>query len=43
MALTGGEGRLQAAVGFGATRRLLPFRKLLVAGTGWEDAMAVAG
>ena len=43
VALTGGEGRLQAAVGFGATRRLLPFRKLLVAGAAWEDALAAAG
>jgi NADPH-dependent 2,4-dienoyl-CoA reductase/sulfur reductase-like enzyme len=43
VALTGGEGRLQAAVGFGATRRLLPFRKLLVAGSAWEDALAAAG
>jgi NADPH-dependent 2,4-dienoyl-CoA reductase/sulfur reductase-like enzyme len=43
VALTGGEGRLQAAVGFGATRALLPFRALLVAGAGWEEALAAAG
>lgn len=40
VALTGGEGRLQAAVGLGATRQVLPFRRLLQAGTGWDEALA---
>lgn len=43
VALAGGEGRLQAAVGFAATRALLPFRALLIAGAGWEEALAAAG
>lgn len=43
VALTGGEGWLHAAVGLGATRQVLPFRKLLQAGAGWDDALAAAG
>jgi NADPH-dependent 2,4-dienoyl-CoA reductase/sulfur reductase-like enzyme len=43
VALTGAEGRLQAAVGLGATRQVLPFRKLLLAGAGWDEAVAAAG
>jgi 3-phenylpropionate/trans-cinnamate dioxygenase ferredoxin reductase subunit len=43
VALTGGDGLLQAAVGLGATRALLPYRKLLVAGAAWDEALAAAG
>ena len=43
VALTGGEGLLQGAVGLGATRALLPYRKLLVAGAGWDEALTAAG
>jgi 3-phenylpropionate/trans-cinnamate dioxygenase ferredoxin reductase subunit len=43
VALTGGEGRLQAAVGLGATRHVLRFRTLLQAGAGWDEALAAAG
>ncbi|SFP49111.1 Reductase C-terminal [Geodermatophilus dictyosporus] len=42
VAITGSEGRLRAAVGFGALKALLPFRKLLVAGAGWDEALAAA-
>ncbi|MGY1774157.1 NAD(P)/FAD-dependent oxidoreductase [Blastococcus sp. SYSU D00813] len=40
VAVTGGEGRLQAVVGFGAVKQLLPYRKLLLAGAGWDEALA---
>jgi 3-phenylpropionate/trans-cinnamate dioxygenase ferredoxin reductase subunit len=42
VAVTGGEGLLQAAVGMGAPRALMPFRKLLTAGAGWEQALSAA-
>lgn len=42
VALSGGDGVLQAAVGFGMVRALLPFRKLLAAGATWESALAGA-
>jgi 3-phenylpropionate/trans-cinnamate dioxygenase ferredoxin reductase subunit len=42
VAVTGGDGLLQGAVGFGAVRQLMPFRKLLAAGAGWDDALAAA-
>jgi len=40
VALTGGDGRLQAAVGSGAPRQLTRYRKLLAAGAGWDEALA---
>jgi 3-phenylpropionate/trans-cinnamate dioxygenase ferredoxin reductase subunit len=42
VALAGGDGLLQAAVGFGAVRQLMPYRKLLAAGAGWDEALAAA-
>jgi NADPH-dependent 2,4-dienoyl-CoA reductase/sulfur reductase-like enzyme len=42
VAVTGGDGLLQAAVGFGAPRQLTPFRKLLTAGASWEQALSAA-
>lgn len=39
VAVSGGDGMLQAAVGFGMVRPLLRFRKLLAAGTTWEEAL----
>ena len=42
VALTGGDGQLRSVVGFGAVKALLPFRKLLVAGAGWDEALAAA-
>ena len=40
VALAGGDGRLEAAVGLGATRALLPFQKLLTSGCTWDEALA---
>jgi NADPH-dependent 2,4-dienoyl-CoA reductase/sulfur reductase-like enzyme len=40
VAVTGGEGRLQAAVGFGMVKQLLAYRKLLSAGVSWDEALA---
>jgi NADPH-dependent 2,4-dienoyl-CoA reductase/sulfur reductase-like enzyme len=40
VALTGGDGGLSAAVGFGAARALLPYRKLLARGAAWAEAVA---
>jgi 3-phenylpropionate/trans-cinnamate dioxygenase ferredoxin reductase subunit len=40
VAVTGGEGMLQAAVGFGAVRPLMKYRKLLAEGAGWDEALA---
>jgi NADPH-dependent 2,4-dienoyl-CoA reductase/sulfur reductase-like enzyme len=42
VALTGGDGQLRSVVGFGAVKALLPFRALLVAGAGWDEALAAA-
>ncbi|MBM7808756.1 3-phenylpropionate/trans-cinnamate dioxygenase ferredoxin reductase subunit [Geodermatophilus bullaregiensis] len=42
VALTGGDGLLRSAVGFGATKALLPYRKLLAAGAGWDEALSAA-
>ena len=36
-----GDGRLRAVVGFGATKQLMPYRKLLVAGAAWDEALAL--
>jgi 3-phenylpropionate/trans-cinnamate dioxygenase ferredoxin reductase subunit len=43
VAITGGDGRLQAAVGLGAARAMLPYRALLVSGASWQEALAAAG
>ena len=40
VAVTGGEGRLQAAVGIGMVKPLLAYRKLLAAGASWDEALA---
>ncbi|MGY1743478.1 MULTISPECIES: NAD(P)/FAD-dependent oxidoreductase [unclassified Blastococcus] len=40
VAVTGGGGRLQAVVGFSAVAKLLPYRKLLLAGATWDEALA---
>jgi NADPH-dependent 2,4-dienoyl-CoA reductase/sulfur reductase-like enzyme len=40
VAVTGGEGRLQAAVGIGMVKPLLAYRKLLSAGASWDEALA---
>jgi 3-phenylpropionate/trans-cinnamate dioxygenase ferredoxin reductase subunit len=40
VALSGGDGVLQAVVGFGALKQLMPYRKLLVAGASWDEALA---
>jgi 3-phenylpropionate/trans-cinnamate dioxygenase ferredoxin reductase subunit len=42
VAVSGGDGLLQAAVGFGAVRGLRPYARLLEAGAGWDEALAVA-
>jgi 3-phenylpropionate/trans-cinnamate dioxygenase ferredoxin reductase subunit len=42
VAISGGDGALQGAVGLGALRPLMPYRKLLVAGASWDDALALA-
>lgn len=42
VAVSGGDGKLQAAVGFGMVRPLLRFRKLLAAGANWEAVLAGA-
>lgn len=38
--VSGTDGLLQGAVGFGAARQLMPYRKLLSAGAGLADALA---
>jgi 3-phenylpropionate/trans-cinnamate dioxygenase ferredoxin reductase subunit len=40
VAVTGGDGLLRAAVGLGAPRPLMHYRRLLVAGAGWDEALA---
>ena len=42
VAITGGDGQLRSVIGYGAIKQLLPFRKLLVAGAGWDEALALA-
>jgi hypothetical protein len=39
VAVTGGGGTLQGAVGFSMARPLLRFRQLLAAGATWEEAL----
>lgn len=39
VAITGGEDGLQAVVGFGALKQLMPYRRLLAAGAGWGAAL----
>jgi NADPH-dependent 2,4-dienoyl-CoA reductase/sulfur reductase-like enzyme len=41
VAVTGGDGQLRSVIGFGAIKQLMPYRKLLVAGGGWDEALAV--
>jgi 3-phenylpropionate/trans-cinnamate dioxygenase ferredoxin reductase subunit len=41
VAITGGDGQLRSVIGFGAIKQLMPYRKLLLAGAGWDDALAV--
>jgi NADPH-dependent 2,4-dienoyl-CoA reductase/sulfur reductase-like enzyme len=43
VAITGGDGRLNAVVGFGAVRELLPYRKLLLDGAPLSAALGLAG
>ena len=40
VAITGGDGQLRSVIGFGAIKQLMPYRKLLVAGAGWDEALA---
>ncbi|NEK56857.1 FAD-dependent oxidoreductase [Geodermatophilus sabuli] len=40
VAVTGGDGGLQSAVGFSMARPLIRFRQLLAAGATWEEALA---
>jgi len=42
VAVSGGEGRLQAVLGFGAVKQLLPYRKLLLAGASWDEIVGTA-
>jgi 3-phenylpropionate/trans-cinnamate dioxygenase ferredoxin reductase subunit len=42
VAVTGAGGRLESVVGFGALRTLARYRKLLLAGAGWDEALAAA-
>lgn len=39
VALCGGDGLLQGAVGFGVMTKLMPYRKLLLAGASWNEAL----
>lgn len=43
VALAGRGDRLQAVVGFGAARSMLPYRRLLRAGANWSEALEQAG
>ena len=40
VAITGGDGQLRSVIGFGAIKQLMPYRKLLVSGAGWDEALA---
>jgi 3-phenylpropionate/trans-cinnamate dioxygenase ferredoxin reductase subunit len=41
VAISGGDGLLRSVMGFGAIKQLMPYRKLLVAGAAWDEALAV--
>ena len=41
VAISGGDGLLRAVMGFGAIKQLMPYRKLLVAGAAWDEALAL--
>lgn len=41
VAISGGDGALQGAVGFGAVRQLMPYRRLLASGASWDEARGV--
>lgn len=42
VAVTGGDdGQLRSVMGLGAIKQLMPYRKLLLAGAGWDEALAV--
>ncbi len=41
VAVTGGDGQLRSVMGLGAIKQLIPYRKLLLAGAGWDEALAV--
>lgn len=43
VALCGGDGLLQGAVGFGAMTKLLPYRQLLLTGATWDEALRMSG
>ncbi len=40
VAVTGGDGLLRSVIGFGAIKQWMPYRKLLLAGAGWDEALA---
>jgi len=42
VAISGGDGALQGAVGFGAVRQLMPYRRLLASGASWDESRALA-
>ena len=42
VAVTGDGEHVHAVVGLGATRELMPYRKALVDGVGWDDVLAKA-
>jgi 3-phenylpropionate/trans-cinnamate dioxygenase ferredoxin reductase subunit len=42
VAISGGDGALQGAVGFGAVRQLMPYRRMLTSGASWDEARALA-
>jgi NADPH-dependent 2,4-dienoyl-CoA reductase/sulfur reductase-like enzyme len=41
VAISGGDGLLRSVIGFGAIKQLMPYRKLLVAGAAWDEALAL--
>jgi 3-phenylpropionate/trans-cinnamate dioxygenase ferredoxin reductase subunit len=41
VAVTGGDGQLRSVMGFGAIKQLMPYRKVLLAGAGWDEALAL--
>lgn len=40
VAVTGGDGLLRSVMGFAAIKQLMPYRQLLLAGAGWDEALA---
>ncbi len=40
VAVTGGDGLLRSVMGFGAIKQLMPYRKLLLAGAAFDEALA---